>query len=418
VTAQEPAERAALRVLVVTHYYAEHRGGVEAVAAQLVQRLARRGLEVRWAASDEEGATGDFGAGEGEGATGPQPSAPSWRRVPMGTWNVTERRLGFPYPLWGPRSLWRLRREVRDADIVHLHDSLYFGSCAAFLFARRARRPVVVTQHIGLVPYSNPLLRWLHGLANRVLGRLVLRGAARWVYISPKVRDYFLPLLTPLVGAPPLYIANGVETAIFHPLAAEERRERRAALGWPPGRPVLLFVGRYVEKKGLGILRQLAQRLPEPLWVFIGWGPDDPAAWGLPQVRVLPPMAHPALAAAFQAADLLVLPSVGEGFPLVVQEAMACGTPAMITPDTAAGCPEVVPVTWIAEPTADDFAALLRSVLAAPAAIAERRKGVAEIAHRLWSWEAAADSYAALFRELADAARSRPPATPRETLRA
>ncbi len=42
-----------MRALIVTHYYAEHRGGVEVVARELAERLASRGFEVVWAASDE-----------------------------------------------------------------------------------------------------------------------------------------------------------------------------------------------------------------------------------------------------------------------------------------------------------------------------------------------------------------------------
>src|SRR6516164_2643332 len=40
-----------MAVLLVTHYYAEHRGGVERIAEEVAGRLARRGISVEWAAS-------------------------------------------------------------------------------------------------------------------------------------------------------------------------------------------------------------------------------------------------------------------------------------------------------------------------------------------------------------------------------
>jgi phosphatidylinositol alpha-1,6-mannosyltransferase len=406
VTAHSPGDaRAApvpadgVRVLVVTHYYAEHGGGVERVAAELAERLSRRGFEITWAASADGATAPRIPPPDAPG--GPRPPEPArWRRLPMGAWNVAERALGFPYPLWGPRSLWRLGREVRRSGVVHLHDSLYMGSLAAYLFARAAGRPVVVTQHIGFIPYSHAGLRLLLRLANRTLAAAVLRGADRTVFISHQVKDYFSRRLRP-GGPAPLLVANGVEAALFHPLPAALRASARAELDWPADRPVLLFVGRFVEKKGLTVLRRLAASLPEPLWVFIGWGEQDPAAWRLPNVRTLAPMPHPELARAYQAADLLVLPSVGEGFPLVVQEAMACGTPALISRDTAAGWPEAASAVFTARPSVEEFAAALGRILADPAALAARRAEAAALARRLWSWDEACACYEALLRELA-----------------
>src|SRR5260370_14772002 len=167
-----------MRVLVVTHYYAEHRSGVEIVAGELANRLARRGVDVTWVATEE-------GHGSGNGAV---------KRRPVTGWNFTERRLGFPYPLWAPTSLARLWREVARCDLVHLHDSLYMGNAVAFTAARCLNKPVVVTQHIGAVPYSRRLLRGLLEIANRTVARMVLTGADRSVFYSPKVRRYFANL--------------------------------------------------------------------------------------------------------------------------------------------------------------------------------------------------------------------------------
>jgi glycosyltransferase involved in cell wall biosynthesis len=160
-----------------------------------------------------------------------------------------------------------------------------------------------------------------------------------------------------------------------------------------------------VEKKGLHILRELAGRLPDCQWVFIGWGPDDPAGWGLPNVRTLGAIPHAELPRYYRAADLLVLPSSGEGFPLVVQEAMACGTPALISPDTASGAAGVEQAALVCELGPEELAACLQDWLARPDDLLARRSVVARYAQDHWDWDACAARYHELYRRLLPAAR-------------
>ena len=98
-----------------------------------------------------------------------------------------------------------------------------------------------------------------------------------------------------------------------------------------------------------------------------------------------------------------MLPSVGEGLPLVVQEALSCGTPVIVGDDTAAAvqAPASVvfscPVTQ--EPqTIDWWEQRLREALATVRADAGRSVEAAAFARATWSWSACASSYGALLR--------------------
>jgi glycosyltransferase involved in cell wall biosynthesis len=376
-----------MRITLVTHFFPAHGGGVERVAGQLADGLAAQGIaHIDWHASD---------------CDAPPPASPGLTAVPAGSCNIVERAVGVPYPLWSPAALLRLGRAVRSASVVHLHDCLYLPVLAAFAAARFGRRrAVVVTQHIGHVPYRNPILRAAHAAANRLLGAWVLGGADQVVFVSESVRAYFAERVR--FRSPPLLIENGVDTGVFRPCSAAERLERRAKLGIPPGKPLLLFTGRFVEKKGLGVLRELTERIPEAHWLFAGWGPMDPAAWGRANVNVRLRLSHADLVPLYQAADLLVLPSVGEGFPLSVQEAMACGTPALVGEDTAAGCPEAGEALLSERvggaETATRWAARIRALLAAPGTLESLRPQVAAFARGRWSWEQCVARYAVLLR--------------------
>ncbi len=358
-----------MRIVLVTHYFPAHRGGVELVAAQIAQRLARDyGAQVEWHASDCDA----------------PPQIERVRTVPGACCNALERRLGFPYPLWFPAALARLARAARAADAVHLHDCLYLPNLVAFAAARLAGRPVVVTQHVGMVPYRNRLLRALLAAAYRLLGRAVLGGATHVAFVSAAVQSFFEGFVR--FKSPPVLVENGVDTRIFRPA------ERFAAAP-----PRLLFVGRFVEKKGLPMLRQLARRLPEAQWIFAGWGPLDPERWELPNVRVVRGKSADELALLYQSADLLVLPSVGEGFPLVVQESMACGTPALVSEQTAAGSPQARHLLLSEPLDAARWTARIRALIASRAELAALRPRVAAFAREHWSWERCAARHARLL---------------------
>jgi glycosyltransferase involved in cell wall biosynthesis len=222
-----------IKILLVTHYYPEHRGGIEIVAGKLAQYLTREGqVEITWMASNVD----------------PHPMGiPGLCCLPMKASNWIENKIRIPYPLWSLPSLLKLWQAIRSADVIHLHDYLYLSNLAAFLFAQIQKKPLVITQHIGFIPYKSPLFRGLLSFLNQTLGCFVLRNAHQVVFISEVVQKYFSSKTR--FRHSTLMIPNGVDTETFFPAQKQQRQSIRHELGLPLEKPVFLFVGRFVEKK-------------------------------------------------------------------------------------------------------------------------------------------------------------------------
>jgi alpha-maltose-1-phosphate synthase len=356
-----------VRILTVSNFFESHGGGVEIVAGATARALAHRGHQCRWAAAAFDPVPDDI------------PVAPLQATDPLERWT------GLPLPLPSRSGRRRLEEEVAAADAVIVHDALYVSSILAARYARRHRKPWIHIQHIGAIPYKNPLLRFALASANRLVARPMLESAPRVVFISDAVRSFFSFVRW---RRPPQLLLNGVNP-IFRLPSREERQRLRATLRMRDDRHNLLFVGRFVEKKGLPALRALAADRPHwDMWM-VGGGPIRPGSWNLPNVHPLGRKSSEALAALYKAADCLVLPSVGEGFPLVVQEAMASGLPTFCGADSGAADPGARDFLHVVDVDPSDPVSTARRFAEA---IADSAAGpddqLAAYAHDKYSWDA------------------------------
>jgi glycosyltransferase involved in cell wall biosynthesis/putative flippase GtrA len=380
-----PASGRELRLLQVSAFWPAHGGGIEVVAGQLATRLARAGVAVVWMAG---------GRAEERPATPPSGLTLEAARAI----DFVERRLGLPAPLWNAASLRRLWRRVGECDLLQVHDYLYMPSLAAIAIAWARGRPVVLTQHIGDIAFDSWLARAVLRALNRTLGRLVLGRVDQVVFVGRPVMEYFGPFVR--FRRAPLLIANGVDHELYRP--APDRGGRA------PAAPLeALFVGRFVEKKGLALLRECTD-LPGVRWSFVGRGPMSPADWKASPDRVVlrGPLAPAEVAEAMRGADLLVLPSKGEGFPLVVQEALACGTPVLVSrevadafPQTDARCVHVVDVDGEAAGAAARLREALERLAPPSPDEAAARHAAATLAAQ-WSWTGCVQAYQGIYRAL------------------
>ena len=145
-------------------------------------------------------------------------------------------------------------------------------------------------------------------------------------------------------------IPGSVDIERFRPSLS--RRDARESLGLPQDRPILLAVRRLVARMGLAelilALCQIKARVPEVLLCIAGRGPlaedlkRQVREAGLDRhVRFLGFVPDEKLPLLYRAADLNIVPSSAlEGFGLVAAEALAAGTPSLVT--RVGGLPEVV----------------------------------------------------------------------------
>lgn len=232
------------------------------------------------------------------------------------------------------RSRRGLRRAAVDVDVVHAH-GLKAGWLAVSL---RPRPPVVVTVH-------NLVLAEVVGRAAPGL-RVVEAALPARADVLIAVSDEIARRFTGASGAGRIEV---VAPASPPPRAERERAQVRAELGVDEGQHLIVSAGRLHAQKGFDLLleamAELHRHRPQARLAIVGEGPAEAglrrqvATLGLDDLVVLAgPRAHALDELA--AADVVVLASRWEGWPLVVAEAVALGTPVVAT--AVGGVPDVV----------------------------------------------------------------------------
>ncbi len=306
-----------MKIAMVTHYMPPHMGGVEKIAEALFEGYLAAGHEVRWIASRVP-------------VTAP---AREGNLIRIGCVNWFERAFDVPVPLWGIEGAIMMRRLAGWADVLHAQDLLYPGTIWGAFWGSgilAPRCPLVISQHSPRIHYPSVFLRWLEYAAHGTLARFTASRACALVAGTIGGKK----LLEEIVGVSPArtkIIPNGIDLDFFSPIGESRKVELRSRLGIPSGRPVVLFVGRLTPRKGAATVYEISRLLPMFDFVQIG---DGPLTSSIPEkasnFRRLGFVGRDLLRDWYRAADIMLLPSCGEGLPLVVQEAFATGLPAVV----------------------------------------------------------------------------------------
>ena len=307
-----------MNVLVVIHYFPPHLGGLEEVGRNQAASLARAGHDVTVITCRHDRRIAKTERVE-----------PGYTVRRVRAMNFVESRFGVTFPIVSPLLLLTLFRAARRADLVHIHEVLYPPSHAAALAAKLARRPLFITQHVAVVAFPNALVRAVQRVAYRLAGRRLFRQARGIVTYNANVRDFVIAQ-----GADPSTVLlhhNGIDTDYFSPTTDDEARRLRREYDLPVDRPVILFVGRLVPKKGYDILYEA--RSPAYFTLLAGNGYVDTGIRDDEDARFFGPANREQLRDLYRACDVFVFPALGEIFTLVMQEAMASGVPVVTTDD-------------------------------------------------------------------------------------
>lgn len=355
------------------HFFPPHIGGMEEVARAQASSLARRGQDVTVLTCAHS-----RGLARREAA-----DSFAVRRV--FSLNLFERRFGVTFPLIGPVGAVRIARSVFQARTVHIHDVFYLSSHVAFAAALLLRRRYFLTQHVALVDHPSRLVMAAQRLAYGSVGGAMLRRAEHVVVYNARVRDFVVSL-----GVDPVRVLmnhNGIDTEVFSPVAGRtEKEELRRRYGLPVDRPVVLFVGRLVPKKGCDLVMNAA--CPDYTTLVVGDGAPVTTDPG-PDVVMFGPATREQLVDLYRLSDVFVFPAIGEMFTLVMQEAMAAGLPVVTSEDSAYG--EYGLDGHMIAFAPRDAAAIRRAVTAIvtdPARAAAMGRYARRLAEERFSWEA------------------------------
>jgi glycosyltransferase involved in cell wall biosynthesis len=305
-----------MRIALFTDYFPPHvDGGVERVVVQLARGYARRGHDVRvFTLNTREAPCFEVLS----------PNLRVYRAPAVQLSSILKVQSSVSTKLYG---LANDELHESTADVIHAHTSFFYSSLVAAALSKRHNTPMVTTLHVGSLGEMPLRTRMMAGLYERTLGSLIMAQSKTVVAVSHAVADH-----AEHAGVNPnklTVIANGVDIDEYSPAFYKGADRLRVTC-----------VGRLIGNKGphhlLEAVPALLGVMPESEVVFVG---DGPMLQTLQARAKALEVAHNVtflgsrddVADILRDSDVFVRPSLTEGMPLAVLEAMACGLPVIAT---------------------------------------------------------------------------------------
>ena len=251
-----------------------------------------------------------------------------------------EKDLDFDLLFW--RYGGKIRRELERfrPDVIHITGPSELGIFGAY-FAWEMDVPLVASWHTNVHEYAARRMQWLtRHMAARSGAALKCRveGAVLWAttrfYKQAKVlyapNDELCALLERVTERPCFLMQRGVDTERFSPAHRTRSDDGTVVLG---------YVGRLSVEKNVALLARVERDLAAMgvtgvRFLIVGHGAEEATLRAeLREADFAGVLRGAELARAYANMDVLVFPSHTDTFGNVVLEALASGTPAVVTPD-------------------------------------------------------------------------------------
>ena len=290
-------------------------------------------------------------------------------------------------------------------DLVHCWEEPYILAGGQVAWWTPRHTPLVYATFQNLPKRYPPPFNWIE--------RRVLSRAAGWIAYGQTVADT-LQSRPGYRDRPYRTIPVGVDLNHFQP-EADAKQAVRQSLGWEEaGPPVVGYLGRFTQEKGLPLLQRVLEGLPSP-WraLIVGAGPLESSlqAWSRPygeRVRICTDVRHAEVPRYLNAMDVLCAPSQTtphwrEQFGRMLIEAFACGVP--VIGSDSGEIPFVIGDAGIVVGEQDEagWRRALAELLDNPARRHEFAGRGLERVRQLYSWPVIARQYLDFFEQILDA---------------
>jgi len=286
--------------------------------------------------------------------------------------------------------------DLRRVDVVHAHSHLFFSTNLAALKRKLSSTPLVITNH-GFRVQRGSCLDLLQDIYLNTVGAWTLRAGDKVISLTTDEARRVCSLGVPANKS--VVVPNGVDVDLFHPTSEPETDN------------TILWAGRFVEEKGvkhlLDAMKLISKEMPAVRLLLVGYGPledrlrSHAQQLGLSNSVIFQrPVDQRRLASLINKSAVFALPSLSEGLPNVVLEAMACAKPVVATDQI--GLNTVIGDAGIFVPATDpqSLAAAILQLLsdrALRSRLGQRGRSIVVERH---SWKIVAEAATRLFQQL------------------
>lgn len=232
-------------------------------------------------------------------------------------------------------------RIVKDwnPNIIHMHGSFSEGQLSVML-KKKYHKPLLITV------YGEDITRYTKQFPSSNLIKFSLNNADAIICQSNFLKEEIER--AGIHGKRFHIIPMGFHIGNFRP---RDKAKSRKMLDLPIEKKIILFVGHLIERKGVKYLIQAVKSVvgkhKDTLCLIVGKGELESSLKGMASelklndyVKFLGLKTNEEVSCYMNACDVFVLPSLNEGLPVVLCEALACGKPVVAT--NVAGTPEIV----------------------------------------------------------------------------